>query len=112
MLLGCAITNIATISTLWTIAGDGMTRVFPGVTMILSGVLIPLAYFPDWAQTALKLLPFAGLIDIPANIYLGVIPARGIFSYGLLQVFWIVVFVLIGLQLFNMAVKKLEVQGG
>jgi ABC-2 type transport system permease protein len=112
VLLGCAITNIVTISCLWTIAGEGMTRVFPGITMILSGVLIPLAYFPDWAQTTLHLLPFAGLIDIPTNIYLGIIPPDGIFSYGLLQLFWIAVFILIGLQLFSMAVKKLEVQGG
>jgi ABC-2 type transport system permease protein len=112
MLMGCAITNMAVITTLWTIAGDGMTRIFPAAIMLLSGTLVPLAYFPDWMQTALRLLPFSGLVDIPANIYLGIIPASQIFTYGLLQLFWTGVFILIGLKLFNMAVKKLVVQGG
>jgi ABC-2 type transport system permease protein len=112
LLLGCAIGNIITISLIWTIAGDGMIRLFPAVINILSGVLIPLAYFPDGMQTALKILPFSGLVDIPTNFYLGVIPARDLFSYGFLQMGWIAVFVLIGLQLFNMAARKLVVQGG
>jgi ABC-2 type transport system permease protein len=112
LFLGCAITNIGVISTLWTIAGDGMTRVVPGVVMILSGVLIPLAYFPDWAQTALKILPFSGLVDTPFNFYLGIIPATGLMTYGLLQIFWIVFFIFIGMQVFNVAARKLVVQGG
>jgi ABC-2 type transport system permease protein len=112
MLLGCALTNMTVITTLWTIAGDGMVRIFPAAIMLLSGTLVPLAYFPDWMQTALRLLPFSGLIDIPANIYMGIIPASQVFIYGLLQLFWITVFILIGLQLFNMAIKKLELQGG
>jgi ABC-2 type transport system permease protein len=112
LLLGCSITNLVAISTIWTVAGDGMLRLFPAVVMLLSGVLVPLAYFPDWAQTALRLLPFSGLIDIPLNIYLGIIPAGQVFTYGLLQLFWTGVFILIGLRLYSMAVKKLVVQGG
>ena len=112
LLLGCAISNMITISVLWTIAGDGMIRIFPAVVMILSGVLIPLAYFPDWMQTLLTLLPFSSLVDIPMKFYLGIIPATGIFTYGLLQIFWISIFILIGLQLYNMAAKKVVVQGG
>ncbi len=112
MLMGCAITNMAVITTLWTITGDGMVRLFPAIIMILSGVLMPLAYFPDWMQTTLRLLPFSGLVDIPSNIYLGIIPASQVFTYGLLQMFWTGVFIVIGMHLFNMAIKKLVVQGG
>lgn len=112
MLLGCAITNIGVISTLWPDAGDGMIRVFPAFVMILSGVLVPLAYFPDWAQTALRILPFSGLVDTPFKFYLGIIPASGLLSYGFLQLFWVVVFVLIGMLVFRRAARKLVVQGG
>lgn len=112
LLLGCAISNLMAISILWTIAGDGMTRIFPAVVMLLSGVLIPLAYFPDWTQTLLTLLPFSGMVDIPIKFYLGIIPPTGLFTYGLLQFSWTAVFILAGLQLFNMAVKKVVVQGG
>ncbi len=112
LLLGCAITNMAVITTLWTITGEGMVRLFPAVIMILSGVLVPLAYFPDWAQTALRFLPFSGLVDIPMNIYLGLIPVSGAWVWWLLQLGWTAVFIYMGMQLFNMAARKLEVQGG
>jgi ABC-2 type transport system permease protein len=112
LLLGCAISSLVNISTLWTIAGDGMIRIFPAFVMILSGVIIPLAYFPDWMQTLLTLLPFSSLVDIPMKFYLGIIPAGKLLTYGLLQVFWLAVFILIGLLAFNMAARKVTVQGG
>lgn len=112
LLLGCAITNLVSISTLWTIAGDGMLRIFPAVVMILSGIIVPLAYFPDWAQTILKILPFSSLVNTPTNFYLGIIPASGIFTYGLLQIGWILVFIFIGVQVLNLAAKRVVVQGG
>ena len=112
LLLGCAISNLVTVSTLWTIAGDGMQRILPGVILILSGAVVPLAYFPDWTQIVLKLLPFSGLIDIPFRFYLGMIPASEIFSIGLIQMGWTVIFILIGVRLLNTGMKKVVVQGG
>ena len=38
-------------------------------------MVIPLPLFPDWAQPVLHALPFAGLMDLPARIYTGNIPA-------------------------------------
>ena len=52
------------------------------------------------------------MIDIPINIYLGIISASSLINYSLLQLFWITVFILIGMQFFNRAIKKLVVQGG
>jgi viologen exporter family transport system permease protein len=112
LLLGCAISSLVNISTLWTIAGDGMVRIFPAFIMILSGVIIPLAYFPDWMQTLLTLLPFSSLVDIPMKFYLGILSAGKMLTYGMLQVFWLAVFILAGLQLFNLAARKVTVQGG
>ncbi len=74
LFLGCAISNIITVSALWTVAGDGMQRILPALVMILSGSIVPLAFFPDWMQSILKILPFAGLMDIPFRFYLGLLP--------------------------------------
>jgi ABC-2 type transport system permease protein len=112
LLLGCAISSLVNISALWTIAGDGMIRIFPAFVLILSGAIIPLGYFPDWMQNLLTFLPFSSLVDIPMKFYLGIIPAGKILAYGLLQVFWIAFFIIIGLLLFKMAAKKVTVQGG
>ena len=34
----------------------------------LGGALVPLAFFPDWAQTILHYTPFPYLIDVPLQI--------------------------------------------
>jgi ABC-2 type transport system permease protein len=112
LLLGCAISNLITLSALWTIAGDGMQRIFPATIIIFSGAAVPLAFFPDWMQTALKILPFSGLIDTPFRFYIGLLPASGLLSFGLLQLAWTAVFILLGMWLISAGVKRVVVQGG
>ena len=112
LLLGCAISTLLTISALWTLSGDGVRRIVPPVIMVLSGIAVPVAFFPDAMQTVLKVLPFSGLIDIPLRLYLGMIPASGVFSFGLLELAWTGIFVFLGLQLLAVAMKRVVVQGG
>jgi len=112
LLLGCAVGNLMTLSTLWTLAGDGMTRIVPTIIMVFSGLLVPLAYFPDWSQTLLKVLPFAGLVDIPFRFYLGTLPAAAFWQFALLEIGWTVALVLLGIHLLRLALKRVVVQGG
>jgi ABC-2 type transport system permease protein len=112
LLLGCAISNLINVSAIWTIAGDGMQRIFPAAVLIFSGATVPLAFFPDWMQASLKLLPFSGLIDIPFRFYLGLIPVSGLVSFGLLQLGWTLVFILCGVGLLAAGMKRVVVQGG
>jgi ABC-2 type transport system permease protein len=112
LLLGCAISNLITASALWTIAGDGMQRIFPAVIMVFSGINVPLAFFPDWAQTILRILPFSGLVDLPFRLYLGMVPASSILVFGLLQSFWIAVFVLVGMLVLRSGKSRVAIQGG
>jgi ABC-2 type transport system permease protein len=112
LLLGCAISNLITISTLWTIAGDGMQRILPAVIMVLSGINVPLAFFPDWVQTTLRFLPFSGLIDLPFRLYLGLVPASTVLLFGLLQLFWTGFFITAGLLLLQQGKRKITIQGG
>ncbi len=112
LLLGCAMSNLITLSTLWTIAGDGMLRIFPALMMAFSGAIAPLAYFPDWTQDLLRLLPFSGLMDIPFRFYLGMTPPSDLLSFGLLQLVWTLIFILIGVRLLAVAMKRVVIQGG
>jgi len=112
LLLGCSISNLIAISTLWTIAGDGVQRILPAFIMVLSGAIVPLAFFPDGVQQLLRLLPFSGLVDIPFRFYLGLIPASGIFTLALLQILWTAVFVIFGAWLLARGMRRVVVQGG
>ncbi len=46
--------------------------------VLLSGMVDPLPLFPEWAQVALRSLPFAGLVDLPFRIYTGHIAIGGL----------------------------------
>lgn len=112
LLLGCALTNIVSISALWTVAGDGMELLLGAGAMLLSGQTVPLPFFPDWSQPILRLLPFSGLADIPFRFYVGTIPPSQSLPLLALQVFWIIIIILIGLWLLNAATRRVVIQGG
>jgi ABC-2 type transport system permease protein len=103
---------LVVISALWTTAGDGMLRIFPALVLLLSGSIVPLAFFPDWAQIALQILPFSGLVDTPFRLYLGAVPADQILPLLGLQLFWTAVFILIGVKLLAAGLRRVVLQGG
>jgi len=80
--------------------------------VVLSGSLVPLALYPDWAQRALFVQPFAGVVDIPFRIYSGNLAGVPAYQGLALQLFWTVVLVLVGRMWMEHVMRRLEVQGG
>lgn len=112
VMLSCAITNLLNISMLWTISGQGISQVLPSLVYILSGMIIPLPLFPDWAQGILNFLPFRGLVDVPIRLYLGHIPPSELVPVLAGQLAWIVALVAAGRWLLSRGIRRLVVQGG
>jgi ABC-2 type transport system permease protein len=112
LILGCAITNLVSISALWTTSGEGMQRVLPAAVMFLSGLVIPLPFFPDWTQPVLRLLPFSSLADAPFRFYVGSLQPSALPLHLSLQLLWIASFVALGLLLMKAATKRVVLQGG
>jgi ABC-2 type transport system permease protein len=80
--------------------------------VVLSGSLVPLALYPDWAQRALFLQPFAGVVDIPFRIYsANLVGAEALVGLAL-QLFWTVALIGIGRRWMDRVMRRLEVQGG
>lgn len=80
--------------------------------VVLSGSLVPLALYPDWAQRALFIQPFAGVVDIPFRIYAGNLAGALAFAGLALQLFWTVALVVVGRVWMEYVMRRLEVQGG
>jgi ABC-2 type transport system permease protein len=110
--LGCAVTNLVSISALWTISGEGMQSILPTAVMFLSGLVIPLPFFPDWAQPILAVLPFSSLADAPFRFYVGSLAPTALPSYLGIQLLWACAFVISGILLMNAATKRVVLQGG
>jgi ABC-2 type transport system permease protein len=110
LLVGCAFMTFCTVLLVWTISGDGIARWAPQVTYVLSGMVLPIPLFPAWARPVLEALPFRGMVDVPARVYVGDLadPLRELAQ----QLAWTVALVVLGRFLLARAVRRLEVQGG
>jgi ABC-2 type transport system permease protein len=82
------------------------------VSAILSGALVPLAFFPHWLQMTAAVLPFQATVSTPALLFLG--RASGTDAVVLLavQLFWIAVLWLAGRLAWRAALRRLTVHGG
>jgi ABC-2 type transport system permease protein len=90
----------------------GINALAAPVVIVFTGNLLPLVLLPDAWQTALLLQPLAGVVDIPARIYFGLMSGtQALLGLGL-QCFWIVALVALGHLAMDRTMRKLEVQGG
>ncbi|MDF5729144.1 MAG: ABC-2 family transporter protein [Rhizonema sp. PD38] len=112
ILLSSALTMLLTVSIMWTLSGEGINSIFPSLVSILSGMIVPLPFFPEWIKPVLNKLPFSALLDQPFRLYTGNLPPNTVLNVLLHQAFWIIVIVFIGRFLVNSGVKKLVIQGG
>lgn len=110
--LSAAITVLVSVSLLWTVSGEGVLQLLPGVVVILSGHLVPLPMFPGWARTVLEALPLRGIVDLPYRVYLGHIPLDRVPGEMAVQWLWVALLVLLGRWLLARGLRRMVVQGG
>lgn len=79
---------------------------------LLSGGIVPLAVFPDTVERVLNMLPFAGMVSIPVNIFLGKYSIRECVDYIAIQALWCIGMYLVASWCSRRAMKRVVVQGG
>jgi len=79
---------------------------------LLSGFLVPLAFFPAAIRDVVQYLPFAGMVSIPMSVYLGRFAPGELLGALVLQAAWAAVFIAAAHALLHRATRKLVVQGG
>jgi ABC-2 type transport system permease protein len=78
---------------------------------LFSGLVIPLALMPGWAQPFLFWQPFAGLADIPYRIYFGNLNGLHAIEGLAAQTLWIVLIVLGGRAWLANVIARIDMQG-
>lgn len=106
------LTMIVDLTGFWTLTTYGVSRLYAFTQTLLSGALIPLWYFPEWAQTVLAHLPFAGAIHTPVSLYLGRINPGGVGRALAEQVVWCVLLSGVARMLWRRAARRLLILGG
>lgn len=79
---------------------------------LLSGGIVPLAVFPDAIETVLNVLPFAGMVSVPVNIFLGKYTVAESLIYIMIQAVWCFGMFLVTRWCYGKALKRVVVQGG
>jgi ABC-2 type transport system permease protein len=74
--------------------------------------LIPLVMLPAWLQSIAYMLPFAQGTFVPISLLSGVTPLADAPRLWLIQIAWIIGLYIASRVVFNIAVRKVTVQGG
>jgi ABC-2 type transport system permease protein len=111
-LLSSALTTLLMLSLFWTLSGEGIVRILPNITILLSGLIVPLPLFPSWLQPFLEVQPIRGILDIPCRIYTGLIPLDQSLYYLMFQLSWAAIAIALGSYVSKRAIGKIQIQGG
>ena len=111
-LLVTALTVFYPIITLLTMNEKGVVNLIISLADILSGIVVPIPFFPKFLQIISAFLPFQYISDLPFRLYVGQISLHdGVFGMCI-QLIWIIIFILIGNFIMKKNIKRVVVQGG
>ncbi len=103
---------VVALATFWLHDDRGIAAVALVSGLFFSGMIVPLIIFPGWLGTLARALPWAGLIQVPADIYLGKVSGTGLLgAYGF-QLGWALALLAAGRGLTMLAGRRLVIHGG
>lgn len=103
---------LLSLSAFWLLDDRGVTALGTLVALFLSGVFVPVVFFPAWLETAARALPFASMVQVPAELFLGTRAGAGVVPALALQGLWALVLAVAGRAVLARAERRVVVQGG
>lgn len=82
------------------------------LAFVLSGMVIPLSFYPKVLLTFLNFQPFKFIVDTPALIFNEVYDIKNSMLQILLQILWIFIFYIMSYKIYKKVTDKLEINGG
>lgn len=111
-LLITAIVSVLHLCMFYTIDSEGILNFFRVIAELFSGGIVPVLFLPNILQKISNFLPFQYIGDVPFRLYVGQIDLNMFFNIVLVQIFWILIFILIGYIMSKKISKKIVIQGG
>jgi ABC-2 type transport system permease protein len=100
------------LASFWLIDYRGVTLVAVTTSLLFSGFLLPLPFFPDRLEAVARVLPFAAMVQIPVDVFLEKATGAEVAALLLLQVFWAAVLLGLARLVLGTAIRRVVVQGG
>jgi viologen exporter family transport system permease protein len=100
------------LTSLWLIEIRGVNTIYLGVSTLLSGLFVPVRWFPPWLRALAAGTPFPSLLQTPVDLIMG---RRTGWAAALVlgvQLLWLAATLALGRVVLARAVRKVVVQGG
>ncbi|MGC2997847.1 ABC transporter permease [Streptomyces sp. G35A] len=109
MVVGFAIRYLVALSAFWLLDGTGVMQIMMVTGLFCSGMLLPLNVFPGLLGEVVRVLPWASLLQGPADVLMG---RAGVVPTCALQAAWAVALLAAGRLVQSAATRRVVVQGG
>ena len=96
----------------WLLDDKGLQTTYVLLTMFFSGMLVPLAVFPDGLRETAYALPFCAMVQVPADVLVGAATGADVLVALASQAGWAAALLGAGALLTRTATRKLVIQGG
>lgn len=110
--VGFAMRFCSNLITFWLLDNRGIDQMLTLLTGFFAGLLLPITLFPAWLETVARLLPFASMIQLPTELYLGMHEGNEILFILAQQAFWAGAMLALGRVVLGAATRRVVIQGG
>jgi ABC-2 type transport system permease protein len=110
--LGIACRFLYNIVAFWIVEARAMAVLAGTIALFFTGSYIPLPFLPPWLYTLAVWSPFNGLMNVPAEVFLGKLTGGPLLFEITRQIGWIIILVLAVRIVTSIAARRVEVQGG
>ncbi|PWV47982.1 ABC-2 family transporter protein [Nocardiopsis sp. L17-MgMaSL7] len=114
VVVGFALRYLYSVVGFWLMDTRGVWAVMGPAGPVLAGMLLPLTLFPAAVADVLRWLPWASMVQIPAEVFLGKesLPGGSVLGGLSLQLGWAVALLSLAAWLTGRATRRVVVQGG
>lgn len=103
---------LVNLSAFWLLDYRGVVNVTGLVWTLLAGFAVPLSFLPDGPRALLEALPFAGMVQVPIDVFLQQRRGLDLLAALAFQTVWALALLALGRVVLAVAVRRLVVQGG
>ncbi|MBU3863815.1 ABC-2 family transporter protein [Streptomyces sp. 4503] len=110
--VGFAVRYLVSLASFWLLDGTGLSMLSGLLCLFFSGMILPLNVFPGQLGEIARALPWAAMLQVPADVFLEERRGAGLLGAFAFQAGWMVVLLAAGRVLQSVATRKVVVQGG
>ncbi|AQW51106.1 MULTISPECIES: ABC-2 family transporter protein [Streptomyces] len=110
--VGFAVRYLVSLASFWLLDGTGLSMLSGLLCLFFSGMILPLNVFPGQLGEIARALPWAAMLQVPADVFLEEHRGAGLLGAFAFQTGWLVVLLAAGRVLQSVATRKVVVQGG